>query len=145
MKLLKSCALILIATAFVNTPAIARMRSGAACYSVDAKRGWQYLQLSNTFSRVASIEGEWTADVLSYGRVGPGGHTDIADEDYSGYKYDATIPLGALLIGAPGTPYSWLNEPQSLSQPVSNVALRINDDDAALENNFGSIRVCFSN
>jgi hypothetical protein len=144
MKLLRSCALILIATTFISVPAYAR-RQGTACYSVDAKRGWQYLQLSNTYSRVVSIRGEWTADVLNYGRVGPGGHTNIVEEDYSGFKYDATVPLGALLIGAPGAPYSWLNEPQTLSQPVSNVALRINDDDVALEDNFGSLRVCFGN
>lgn len=143
MKFLKPCVLFLLATTVVGiSPAKARV--SVACYSVDATRGWQYVQLSSTFSRVSKIRGEWTVDVINYGRVGPGGYGTI-DTDYAGAPYDADIPLGALLIGEPGAPYSWLNEPQQLSKPVSNVALRINDDDLALGDNFGAIQVCFTN
>lgn len=147
MKLLKSCALLLVATTCVIIPP-AKARESTACYTVDATRGWQYLQLSNTFSQVVSIEGEWTVDVINYGRVGPGGYGTVenyATSDYAGSPYDTNIPLGALLIGEPGAPYSWLNEPQQLTKPVHNVALRINDDDLALGNNYGAIRVCFTN
>lgn len=143
MKLLKPCALLLVATTLVSAPS-AKARESTACYTVDATRGWQYLQLSNTFSQVVSIRGEWTIDAINYGRVGPEGYGTIETE-YNGLPYDEDIPLGALLIGEPGTPYSWLNEPQQLSKPVNNVALRINDDDLALGDNFGAIRVCFTN
>lgn len=124
------------------SPADAR-RPSDACYSVDAKRGWQYLQLSNSFSRVTRIRGSWTVDVINLNQVGPQGYSEI--DEYDGFTYDETIPLGALLIGVPGLTYSWLNEPQQLSQPVNTVALRINDDDFGLENNFGALQVCFSN
>lgn len=144
MKFLKSCTLLLAATTFVVNIPSAKARQSTACYTVDATRGWQYLQLSNTFSQVASIRGEWTVDVINYGRVGPEGYATV-EAEYSSLPYDTDIPLGALLIGEPGSPYSWLNEPQQLSKPVNNVALRINDDDLALSDNFGTIRVCFTN
>lgn len=140
MKLLRLTTLVIVLAGF-NLPAQAA--TDRACYSVDAKRGWQYLQLTGSFSRVESIRGSWTVDVINYDRVGARGYN--ADTEYMGYKYDATIPLGALLIGVPGAPYSWLDQPQSLTQPVTNIALRINDDDLALGNNLGSLRVCFSN
>lgn len=143
MKLLNSCALLLVATTLVSMPP-AKARESTACYTVDATRGWQYLQLSNTFSQVVSIRGEWTVDVINYGRVGPEGYGTV-ETDYASAAYDNDIPLGALLIGEPGTPYSWLNEPQQLTKPVHNVALRINDDDLALGDNYGAMRVCFTN
>lgn len=143
MKLLKSCVLLLVATTLVGIPP-AKARESTACYTVDATRGWQYIQLSSTFSQVKSIRGEWTVDVINYGRVGPEGYGTL-ETDYVGVPYDEDIPLGALLIGEPGSPYSWLNEPQQLSKPVQNVALRINDDDLSLGNNYGAIRVCFTN
>lgn len=146
MKLLKSCALLLITTALVGVSP-AKARESTACYTVDATRGWQYLQLSNTFSQIVSIRGEWTVDVINYDRVGPGGYGTVETDytDYAGTPYDEDIPLGALLIGEPGSSYSWLNEPQQLSKPVNNVALRINDNDLALGDNYGAMRVCFTN
>lgn len=143
MKLLKPCALLLITTTLISVSP-AKARESTACYTVDATRGWQYLQLSNTFSQVVSLQGEWTVDVINYDRVGAGGYGTVAP-DYAGTPYDEDIPLGALLIGEPGSPYSWLNEPQQLSKPVDNVALRINDADLALGDNYGAIRVCFTN
>lgn len=147
MKPLKLLTLMLFtATAIGSFPFAADARPSTACYSVDAKRGWQYLQLSSTYSQVTRIRGSWTVDVSNFDRVGPQGYSDISTiEEYAGFTYDETIPLGALLIGIPGSTYSWLNEPQQLTQPVTTVALRINDDDLALENNFGTLQVCFGN
>lgn len=142
MKPLKLLTLSLVVAAATSLPVNAK--DSTACYSVDAKRGWQYLQLSGTFSRVTRIRGSWTVDVINQERVGAEGYGAVLEE-YNGSQYDPTLPLGALLIGNPGEPYSWLYEPQQLSQPVENVALRINDDDLALADNFGSIQVCFSN
>ena len=141
MKPFRILALLCLSAA-IAAPAV-QARDSDACYSVDAKRGWQYIQLSGTYSEVESIRGSWTADVINYDRVGPRGYSDNAE--YLDFKYDSDLPLGALLIGVPGAPYSWLNEPQRLTQPVTNIALRINDDDLALGNNFGTLRVCFSN
>lgn len=141
MKSLKLIALFLMTATLTSLPA--KARESIACYSVDSTRGWQYIQLSNTFSRVESIDGEWTVDSISFDRVGPEGYGEVLE--YKGTKYDEDLPLGALLIGAPGSPYSWLNEPQMLTEPVNNVALRINDADLALRDNYGSIRVCFTN
>ncbi len=134
---------LLFFTAAIGSALPARADANQACYSVDAKRGWQYIQLTGSFSRVESIRGDWTVDMINYGRVGAKGYD--TDGDYTGYKYDETLPLGALLIGVPGAPYSWLDQPQALAQPVTNIALRINDDDLALGNNLGSLRVCFGN
>lgn len=142
MKSFRIVALLLVAAA-IGSALPARANDSQACYSVDAKRGWQYIQLTGSFSRVESIRGSWTVDVINYDRVGARGYN--ADTEYMGYKYDETIPLGALLIGVPGAPYSWLDQPQALTQPVTNIALRINDDDLALGNNLGALRVCFSN
>jgi hypothetical protein len=147
MKLLKLLTLsLLTVTAIGSFPASGDARTSTSCYSVDAKRGWQYLQLSNTYSRVTHIRGSWTVDVLNLNQVGPQGYSNLSDiEGYDGFTYDETIPLGALLVGVPGSTYSWLNEPQALLQPVNVVALRINDDDFTLGNNFGSLQVCFGN
>lgn len=142
MKPLRILALTLMTVASTTATPVQAGR-GDACYSVAAQRGWQYVQLTGTFSRVESIRGEWTADVINYDRVGAEGYPVLSD--YTGFKYDETLPLGALLIGVPGAPYSWLGEPQPLSQPVTNIAMRINDDDLSLGDNYGSLRVCFSN
>ncbi|GAB4376499.1 MAG: hypothetical protein Kow00121_23700 [Elainellaceae cyanobacterium] len=137
----KFVALLVITATLASLPTQAR--ESTACYSVDAKRGWQYINLTNSFSRVDSIRGKWTVDVVNFDRVGPEGYAQV--EEYNGFNYDDTLPLGALLIGVPGSTYTWLSEPQQLEQPVTNVAIRINDNDLALADNFGSLRVCFSN
>ncbi|NJO42452.1 MAG: hypothetical protein HC769_14070 [Cyanobacteria bacterium CRU_2_1] len=147
MKSLKILALVLVFT-LPSLPASAdRDDDGEACYSVDAKRGWQHIYLAGPFSRVLSIDGTWTADLTTLDRVGAEGY--VGEEsftgDYSGLQYDEDLPLGALLIGVPGASYSLLNTPQDLTQPIINVAMRINDNDLNLGDNLGSLRVCFGN
>lgn len=69
---------------------------------------------------------------------------NLAVNLYNGYKYDQNYPFGALLISFQNEEYVWVDRPQQLPQAVSRVKMTINDDEPALGDNAGALKVCFS-
>ncbi|MEG4803524.1 phospholipase A2 [Microcoleus sp. ARI1-B5] len=122
-----------------------------ACYNVDSRQGWQYVNFPRSYSRVVSVSGSWSVDARSYSGVGPSGHSGESAsrlEPYNQYKYDKNTPFGGLLVDIPtdGYGYFWVRSgSQSLPKPISRTAMRINDADNALGDNAGTLQVCFGN
>jgi hypothetical protein len=152
MKFFKFFALTLLLTAIATPfPAQAGKKPGTACYSVDSRQGWQYLNLYGHFSRIVGVGREWTTDAVRLDTVGSGGYEELeakekGQEVLPPAPYDSSFPYGALLVGVPGQSYSILDDSQTqFSEPLDYIALRINEDNSALPDNVGSLEVCFGN
>lgn len=118
----------------------------SACFNVSSRQGWQYFNFPTTFTRITSIEGSWSVDSRSYASVGAYGHTGESANrlaPYNQYKYDQKYPFGRLLVDIPNYGYISIDHPQTLPRGINSTAMRINDQDNALEDNAGSLRVCF--
>lgn len=120
------------------------------CVTVDATRGWQLARFANPPVVVTNIYGSWTVD-RALATAGWGGHqgTDAARlEPFSSYKYDQDHAFGHLLVRAENGDRTF---PVRLAQGGSTgtvisvewAELRINDSDATLVDNAGSLNVCF--
>jgi len=121
--------------------------SSTSCVSVNSKGGWQRFNLPGTFTKVTSIDGDWSVDSRSYAPVGATGHSGRDAEalaPYNQYKFDQRFPFGALLMGS-AQGVLWIQNPISLNSPFGAVDMRINDADNALGDNEGSLKVCFDN
>lgn len=122
--------------------------SSPACVSVDSKNGWQTFNLPGQFSRIVGITGAWTILQGNHSFVGASGY---AGEEanilapYNDNKADRNSPFGALLVQLPNSGNQWISSPQSLNQPISQIAMRINDADGGLGDNSGALQVCFGN
>lgn len=118
----------------------------SACVNLSSRQGWQSFNFPTTFTRITSIEGSWSVDSRSYANVGAYGHTgDAANRlaPYNQYKYDQQYPFGRLLVDIPNYGYISIDHPQTLPREISSTAMRINDQDNALGDNAGLLRVCF--
>jgi hypothetical protein len=142
LKLIGAVALVgVFVIAFIN------LNSSGPCVSVIANNGWQSFTLNGKYSRVNSISRKWSIGG-SYDAVGFGG---LSDEDEKKQNkidprwYDLPDPkarLGALLINVNGK-VSSLAEGITLDHPRV-IQLRINDVDVGLNDNLGSLMVCFA-
>ena len=121
------------------------------CVSVNSQNGWRKFELYDSYKKVKTTNGDWSVDHEDYSRVDASGHTQVEEDKlkpHEDLKYDSQFPFGALLIN--------FDDPQSVHDPqlvkvgkpfpnsVNSLYLRINDSDRALEDNKGSIDVCFS-
>ncbi|KJH69657.1 DUF4189 domain-containing protein [Aliterella atlantica] len=121
------------------------------CFSVDARQGWQSFVLPRTINSPESIEGGWSVDARSYSTVNHLGHQGAEAErlaPYNDYKYDQRFPFGALLMSVSNRDTIWIQTTDYIvdwntSFPVGSVVrFRINDTDAALGDNAGSLNIC---
>lgn len=119
--------------------------SAQQCFNVDSRKGWQYFNLGGSYTRVTSVSGGWSVDARNYRQVGPRGHSEPGLEPYNQYKYDRSVPFGALFVDIPtdGYGYVWVRGTQGLPRPITRTAMRINDADNALGDNAGVLNVCF--
>ena len=115
------------------------------CVSVSSSQGWQRFNLSRIVSRVTSVNGGWSVDARNYGQVGSMGHTGRDAEVLSPYnqaKFDQRFPFGALLM-SDSQGVMWIQGPTTFSAPLNVINMRINDADKSLDDNGGSLKVCF--
>lgn len=133
---------LLALAAALAAPAAAQ----SECTRVDSRQGWQSLSFAGQPGmEVRSIRGGWTVDALNYPPVGAEGHLGSAAERLAPFgKYKAVVgaPFGVLLARSPGGSIYIVREGWRV--PDWNLQLRINDSDATLGDNQGSLSVCFS-
>ncbi|MGX1099972.1 hypothetical protein [Amorphus sp. MBR-141] len=142
--------LLIVAAVAIAAPAAAATH----CLDVDARRGWQYLELPDSFMIDWYFDADWTVDARSYPPVGVEGHRGAdatALEPYAGFKLVRSLPFGRLLYtdGDIVANYAALDEELEAAARVgrpldaARLGFRINDADAALADNAGKATVCF--
>jgi hypothetical protein len=120
----------------------------SATVTVSSTAGWQetpiQLKPGDEYT-VTYVSGSWTVDYRNFPYVGPGGYS--AQEDakiYQGCKIDTDETYGVLLGAVGSTPGSAFAIGQGgtfTADNNGNLYLRINDDDACLADNSGSVTV----
>jgi hypothetical protein len=117
--------------------------------TVSATRGWQQTSINiaagQTFT-VSYISGTWTVDHRNFPSVGPGGYSDSIDRTiYQGCKYNSHRNY-AVLLGVVGQSASFpIGEGGIFKAAASGpLYLRINDDNACLGDNAGSVKMYVS-
>ena len=122
------------------------------CRTVEATAGDQIFDLEFDVGRVNRITGQWSVVAERVPYVGPEGHVrgEMAaalERDFAHNKYTRAYPFGALLASYHNnqvwTKYRHLRGPERFPVPVRRVKLCINDKDGLLENNGGTLQVCF--
>ncbi len=119
--------------------------AAAATFSVSSRVGWQQttinLTVGDTYS-VAYESGTWTVDYRNFPYVGPGGYSNSVDQKiYQGCKYDPQVNYAVLLgvIGDSATAFAVNLGGIFTANSTGPLYLRINDDDACLGDNDGSV------
>jgi len=118
--------------------------------TVSSTSGWQQTSLDiaagQTYT-VSYISGSWTVDYRNFPRVGPGGYSNSVDQTiYQGCKYYPQRNYAVLLgkVGDSGADFP-IGEGGIFKATSSGpLYLRINDDDACLGDNAGSVKMYVS-
>lgn len=120
------------------------------CVDIHASSGWHQVDFGGVSMQVGGIYGSWTVDPAL-------DHTDWRGHQgsdaqrlapHSAFKYDEAFASGALLIRARGGERNYAVRPSRAGSGrtiihVEVAELRINDSDASLGDNEGSLQVCF--
>jgi hypothetical protein len=118
--------------------------------TVSATSGWQQTSLdiaANQTFTVSYTSGTWTVDHRNFAQVGPGGYSDSVDRTiYQGCKYDPHRNYAVLLgkVGSSGAEFPISEGGMFKAQSSGPLYLRINDDDACLGDNAGSVKMYVS-
>jgi hypothetical protein len=121
-----------------------------ATATVSSTSGWQQTSFKlrkNQSYTVSFLSGSWTVDLRNFSSVGPGGYSDSVDRTiYQGCKYYPQRNYGVLLgkVGDSGADFP-IGEGGTFTASSSGLLnLRINDDDACLGDNNGSVKMYVS-
>jgi len=122
--------------------------SESSTVTVSSTTGWQEtpvsLKTGETFA-VTYVSGSWTVDYRNFPYVGPGGYSAQVDgEIYQGCKVDTSETYGVLLgsVGSTTDGDSPIGQGGTFTAGNNGyLYLRINDDDACLGDNSGSVTV----
>jgi hypothetical protein len=122
--------------------------SESSTVTVSSTTGWQETPVSlkpgDKFT-VTYVSGSWTVDYRNFPYVGPGGYSGQEDAKiYQGCKIDTSETYGVLLGSIGSTPNGDFPIGQGGTFAAGNngyLYLRINDDDACLGDNSGSVTV----
>lgn len=121
-----------------------------ATATVSSTRGWQQTSFKlskNQSYTVSFLSGAWTVDYRNFPSVGPGGYSNSIDQTiYQGCKYYPQRNYGVLLgkVGGSGADFP-IGESGTFTASSSGLLyLRINDDDACLGDNRGSVKMYVS-
>jgi hypothetical protein len=113
--------------------------------SVNSTMGWNYTPIlvrSGDLFRISYLSGSWSVDRVNLPYVGPEGYSSSTDAGiYKGCKFDGSQPYGRLLAAVSGVEVAVAGGGDFRAPATGTVALRINDVDACLVDNDGSIRV----
>jgi len=135
---------IVAAIALLAGTAAARAQPGNES-TVSSTSGWQKTAVSlkaHDEYTVSYVSGSWTVDYRNFPRVGPQGYSDAVDKTiYQGCKYDASRNYAVLLgkVGASGATFPIGASGLFTASSGGSLYLRINDDDACLGDNAGSV------
>src|SRR5258706_1021074 len=146
--LLLTFALPITAQAQSNLPVKQSLGQGSRNATIQSTTGWQstgFTVQQGAQYTIAYISGTWTVDVNKWPYVGPQGY--LWDEDqkiYQGCKYDSTLTYATLLgeIGN-GSDFAIGKGGVFTASASGNLSMRINDLDACLGDNSGSIKLTF--
>ena len=138
--------LILVAAMLSVAPAAIQPATAATAvtFTISSTTGWQQSPINVTSGEVYALtylSGSWTVDYRNFPQVGPGGYSDQVDSQiYQGCKYLASSNY-AVLLGAVGNGSAFAigNGGTFTAQASGPLLLRINDDDACLGDNAGSV------
>ena len=116
--------------------------------SISSTTGWQktpvHLKSGEKFT-VTYVSGSWSVDYRNFPYVGPGGYSGQEDAKiYQGCKIDTTETYGVLLgsVGSPPDGAFPIGQGGTFSaENNGDLYLRINDNDACLGDNSGSVTV----
>jgi hypothetical protein len=119
-------------------------------FTVSSTRGWQQVPITLKAGErytVSSVSGNWTVDYRNFPRVGPGGYSNSVDQTiYQGCKYNPDSNYAVLLgrSGSSGTAFPIGQGGIFNASSTGPLYLRINDDDACLGDNAGSVTMYVS-
>jgi hypothetical protein len=122
--------------------------AASSTVSVSSATGWQktpvHLKSGDKFT-VTYVSGTWSVDYRNFSYVGPGGYSEQEDAKiYQGCKIDTSETYGVLLGSVGSTPNVAFPIGQGGTFAAGNngdLYLRINDNDACLGDNNGSVTV----
>jgi hypothetical protein len=151
MKVLRGAVVAACLMGFLNAVSA---EAATECLTVDARKGWQTMESEGGYFVDAGWRGAWSVDAANYDSVGPFGHSGSAAQGlqpYEQYKYETSLPFGAMLVETDDEVMSLDKFVQFLdeeaydlySAPPAVYAFRINDSDRSLGDNGGAIEVCF--
>jgi len=127
------------------SPVAGASPAAAGTFSVSSTVGWQQttinLTAGDTYS-VACESGTWTVDYRNFPYVGPEGYSNSVDQKiYQGCKYDPKVNYAVLLgvIGDSATAFPIDEGGVFTANSTGPLYLRVNDDDACLGDNAGSV------
>jgi len=118
--------------------------AAATNITITSTSGWQQTGMTvqqGTQFMISYVSGTWTVDVNNYPFVGPNGYPPNIDKQiYQGCKYDSSL-VYAMLLGQIGNgPDFVIGQGGTFTASASGIlSMRINDDDACLGDNAGSI------
>jgi len=138
-------ALIAAAVAATVPAARAATTSTSASVSVSATKGWQQeavaLKKGESYT-VSYVSGTWTVDYRNFPYVDAAGYSNSVDQEiYQPCKYDPQRNYGVLLgrVGSSGAFFPIGDGGTFTAASSGALYLRINDDDACLGDNAGSV------
>lgn len=124
--------------------------SAGAKFTVSSTRGWQKVPIKLKAGQrytVSYVSGSWTVDHRNFPRVGPGGYSNSVDKTiYQGCRYYAHSNYGVLLGAVGDSAADFPIGQGGIFNAASSgpLYLRINDDDACLGDNAGSVTMYIS-
>jgi hypothetical protein len=138
-------ALITVAAVGTVAPARAASAPSGTSVSVSAMKGWQQaavtLRKGESYT-LSYVSGTWTVDYRNFAYVSPAGYSDSVDgQIYQLCKYDTQRNYAVLLgrVGASGAFFPIGSGGSFTAASSGPLYLRINDDDACLGDNAGSV------
>jgi hypothetical protein len=118
--------------------------------TVSSTQGWQHTPLNLTAGQaytVSYVSGTWTVDHRNFPQVGPEGYSNSVDQTiYQGCKYNPGSNYAVLLgtVGDSATAFPIGQGGIFNASSTGPLYLRINDDDACLGDNQGSVKMYIS-
>ena len=90
---------------------------------------------------IREIKGELSEEEIRWLLDGP--MDQDLERHFALQKEDGTYPLGALLVEDKGKGVRWIKGAKCLSKDHGSIRMRINEQDHALGNNQGELKICF--
>lgn len=138
------CALVAAISGVAVPTAQAAPTAAIQNFTVSSTTGWQQTPISLQTGEgyaLAYASGSWTVDYRNFPRVGPGGYSNAADAKiYQGCKYLPSSNYAVLLGSIGNGPMFAIGSGGTFdANAAGQLRLRINDDDACLGDNAGSV------
>ncbi len=133
----------------VGSPFYVCATTPSSDFDVASAAGWQSTSVSVTAGSryaISYLSGTWSVDYRNLPRVGPSGYSPSVDAGiYQGCKFVSGVTYGTLLGSIAGNSAFVVGVGGTFTAGASGLlALRINDADACLGDNAGTVRVAMT-